>query len=133
PADPSLPQLRDVRYHQAREVRADHARAPALGHADEVHALLRRGEPPAVTAGRDLLEGDDGPLPARRHHPHLGVEEVDELALAVDGLDGDLADAVLAAHAGHRVAAGAALEGPAGEPSPELVEVAPAHPEAAPP
>src|SRR2546430_14841230 len=77
--DAQVTQLLSVRYHQARELRADHAIVPPLSHADEVDTLLGGGELTAIASGPDLLEVDHRPLPVRRDHRDLRIEEVDEL------------------------------------------------------
>src|SRR5262249_23268705 len=92
---PQVAELLGVRYHQSRKLRANYAIVAPLGHADEVDTLLRRGEAPAIAAGRDLLEVDHRALPVRGNDSDLRVEEVDELALAVDGVHHDLADVVV--------------------------------------
>src|SRR5207244_10158132 len=76
-----------------------------------------------------LLEVDDRALPVGRDDSHLGVQEVDELALRVDRVDDDLADVVVPLDERHRVAARPAPECPPDELRPELVEVAPPEPE----
>src|SRR5215470_11988650 len=130
--DAQVPELLGIRYHQARQLGAYDLVALPLGHADEIYAFLRSREAPPIAAGADLLELDHVPLLVRRDHADLRVEEIDELALAVDGVDHDLARLVHARHRGHRVAARARAQRPARQLRPELVEVAPAQPEHAP-
>src|SRR5262250_246307 len=127
--DAEIAKLLRVRYHQAGQLRAHDSFVTPLGHPDQVDAFLWRGEATPVSTGCRLLKVDDRPLAVRRDHPHLGVEEVDELALAVDGVDHDLADVVVPLHEGDGIAARAAPEGPPRELSPELVEVPPAQPQ----
>src|SRR3970282_587806 len=127
-----VPELLRIGYHQPRQLRADHLVALALRHADEGDALLRGAEAPAVPAGADLLELHHGALLVGRPHADLRVEEVDELALAVDGVHHDLAGLFHARDRRPRVAAGSGPERPSRHLRPELVEAAPAQPEHAP-
>src|SRR5437899_417094 len=130
--DAKVAKLLCIRYHQPCQLRANHAFLPPLAAADQVNPLLPGLEPPTVAAGADLLQIDDAPLAVGRHDAHLGVEEVDELALAVDGVHDHLAGSVVPGHDGGGVAPRAAAQRPACELGPELVEVAPAQPEHAP-
>src|SRR3972149_9584534 len=126
------PELLRIGYHQPRQLRADHLVALALRHADEVDALLRGGGAPAVPGGPDLLELHHGALLVGRHHADLRVEEIDELALAIDGVHHDLAGLLHARDRRHRGAARSGPERPARHLGPELVEATPAQPEHAP-
>src|SRR5262249_61343800 len=83
--------LLSIRYHQSGELRADHAIVPALGHPDQVDTFLACREPAAIAPGADLLEIDHRPLAVGRDDADLRVEEVDELAFRIDGVDHDLA------------------------------------------
>src|SRR3989440_22224 len=125
--DAKVAKLLCIRYHQPCQLRANHAFLPPLADADQVNPLLLGLEPPTVAAGADLLQIDDAPLTVGRHDAHLGVEEVDELALAVDGVHDHLAGSVVPGHDGGGVAPRAAAQRPACELGPELVEVGPAH------
>src|SRR5207244_2830978 len=93
--DAKVAKLLCIRYHQPCQLRANHAFLPPLADADQVNPLLLGLEPPTVAAGADLLQIDDAPLAVGRHDAHLGVEEVDELALAVDGVHDHLAGSVV--------------------------------------
>src|SRR5262249_31754313 len=110
-------------------LRAHHLIGLALSHADEIHALLGGGKAPAIAAGADLLELDYGALLVRRHHAHLRIEEVDELPLAVDGVDHHLSGFFRARPGRDGLAAGAGPERPARDLRPELVEAAPSQPQ----
>src|SRR3989442_3579424 len=127
-----IAKLLSVRYHQSRELRTDDAVVPALHHAHEVDAFLRRREPAAIPAGTDLLEVDHGPLPVGCDHADLRVQEVDELPLGIDGVDDDLAHVLAPLDEGDRVTARSAPERPADQLRPEAVELAPAEPEDSP-
>src|SRR5262249_1811863 len=127
--DSEVAELLCIRYHQPRQLRSDHAFLPPLADADQVDALLLGLEPATVAPGADLLQIDDAPLTIGRHDAHLGVEEVDELPLAVDGVDDHLTGAVVPRHHRRGIAPRPAAQRPARELRPELVEVAPAQPE----
>src|SRR6202162_934012 len=109
-----VPELLRIGYHQPRQLRADHLVALALRHADEVDALLRGWEAPAVPAGANLLELHHGALLVGRHDADLRVEEIDELSLAIDGAPPPLARVAHARARRHRVAARAGPERPPG-------------------
>src|SRR6266508_3464070 len=126
---PQVPELLRIGYHQPGQLRTDHLVALSLGHADEIDALLGGWEASAVATGADLLEVHHGALLVGRHDADLRVQEIDEFALAIDGVDHHLAGLVDAGDRRHRVAARASPERPARHLRPELVEAAPAQPE----
>jgi hypothetical protein len=68
---PEVTELLGIGHHQGRELRPDHLICPALRHADQIDALLRRREPTTVATEPHLVELDDASLLIRGDNAHL--------------------------------------------------------------